>query len=75
MEVCYPAILLIILGLFVGIKALNSGLYWKAGPVFASPALIFAFISYFLCKKGYKKLAWFMPMWALFFTFILLAGA
>jgi hypothetical protein len=45
-----------------------------AGPVFASPALGLAILSYFLCKKGYKKLAWGMPLLAIIFTGLLAAG-
>jgi hypothetical protein len=55
MEICYPAILLFILGILIIIQASRAGLYWKAGPFFASPVFIFAFICYYLCKKGHKK--------------------
>jgi hypothetical protein len=51
-------------------KSLN-----KFGPTFfASPVFIFAFICYYLCKKGHKKMAWAMPLIALIFTGALLAG-
>jgi hypothetical protein len=74
MEICYPAILLFILGILIIIQASRAGLYWKAGPFFASPVFIFAFICYYLCKKGHKKMAWAMPLVALIFTGALLAG-
>jgi hypothetical protein len=74
MEICYPALLLVILGILTIIQASKAGLYWKAGPIFASPAFIFAFISYYLCKKGYKKMAWIAPLLAVIGTGMILAG-
>jgi hypothetical protein len=75
MEICYPAILLSILGLFIAIFiTLGGNLYWMAGPVLASPAFIFAFISYRLCKKGHKKMAWIAPLGALLFMMLLAMG-
>ena len=76
MELCYiPSILLFILGLFIAIFiSLGGNLYWAAGPVLASPALIFSFICFSLCKKGHKKLAWVAPFGALLFLFLLAIG-
>jgi hypothetical protein len=45
-----------------------------AGPVLASPAFIFAFVSYKLCKKGYKKMAWVAPLGALLIMMLLAMG-
>jgi hypothetical protein len=73
MELCYPTILLLFLGLFIVFQA-GKGLHWKAGPIFASPAFIFATLSYILCQKGYKKLAWFMPLVGLIGVGALFAG-
>lgn len=76
MELCYiPSILLFILGLSIAIFiSLGGNLYWTAGPVFASPAFIFSYICFSLCKKGHKKLAWVAPLGALLFIFLLVIG-
>ena len=76
MELCYiPSVLLFILGLFIAIFiSLGGNLYWTAGPVIASPAFIFAYISYTLCKKGHTKIAWFAPFGALLFIFLMAIG-
>ena len=74
MEICYPALLLVILGIFLIIQASKVGLYWMAGPIIASPAFIFAFISYYLCKKGHKKMAWIAPLLAVIGTGMIFAG-
>lgn len=75
MELCYvPSILLFVLGIVIAVKISRAGLYWTAAPVFASPALFFAIVSFALCKKGYKKIAWFLPLGALILTSALFAG-
>jgi len=75
MEICYPSILLFLLGTFILISInLSGNLYWMAGPVLSSPAFIFAFISYRLCKKGHKKMAWIAPLGALLFMMLLAMG-
>ena len=74
MELCYPALLLLILALYLCVNIIISGkLYWTAGPVFASPPFIFAIIAYYLCKKGYNKMAWGMPLLAILFTGLLVS--
>jgi len=73
MKICYPAILLFILAIFIAIR-LGRGLWWGAGLVPGSIPLFFAIVSYGLCKKGYTKLAWITPLIALIMTGFLLAG-
>jgi len=73
MEICYPAILLFILAIFLAIR-LGKNLWWGAGIVFGSVPLLFAYISYILCKKGHKKMAWIAPLFAVTFTGLIIAG-
>ena len=69
MELCYiPSIILCFLGLLIIILSGRIGMNWRAwiaGPILASPTLFFAILSFSFCKKGYKKMAWFMPLIAL----------
>lgn len=58
MTYCYPAIILSILSILTFIQL--YGLSWTAGIVFALPFIVFARISFLLCKKGYNKIAWLM---------------
>ncbi len=65
MERCYiPAIILFILALVLAIQTYKV-LYWTAPIVLGSIPLSFSILSWFLCKKGYKKLAWIAPLGAL----------
>jgi len=75
MTLCYPAIILFILSACIIIQCYNVGLYWAAGPMFALPLIVFAIISFVLCKKGYKKLAWFTPVGAVICTVMIIASA
>ena len=61
---CYPAIILSIISIYIIYLTYNTGLYWAAGPMFALPFIVFAIISFVLCKKGYNKIAWTMILGA-----------
>ena len=59
-----PAIVLFILALFVAIQTCRV-LWWGPALFLGSIPLFFVIISWFLCKKGYKKLAWIAPLGSL----------
>ena len=71
---CYPAIILSIFSIFIIYQAYNVGLYWAAGPMFALPFIVFAIISFILCKKGYNKMAWLMILGSLICHIMILFG-
>lgn len=60
MEICYPAIILLIIAIIIAIK-IGRTAWWGAGIVLGSVPLFFAIISFILCKKGYRKLSWLAP--------------
>ena len=72
MELCYPAILLIILAIFIIIQITRT-LWWGAGLIIATPVLFSALISYILCSKGYKKMAWIAPLFGVISTGMIIA--
>jgi len=75
MELCYiPSLLISILVLNIIIQLSKMG-PWTAGLIFASPAILFALLSFYLCKKGHKKMAWCMPIGALLITGAFFAAA
>ena len=71
---CYPAIILLILSILIIFQTYNVGLYWAAGLVFALPFLVFAIISFVLCKKSYNKMAWFMILGAFICHIMIMMG-
>ncbi len=65
MERCYiPAIILFILNILLVIQVYDPVFYGSA-LVLGSIPLFFVIISWLLCKKGYKKLAWIAPLGSL----------
>ena len=73
MELCYiPAIILFILTLVLVIQTYKA-LYWTAPIVLGSIPLSFSILSFVLCKKGYKKLAWITPFGGLIILAVITA--
>ena len=77
---CYPSIILFIISFIISIFIIyqsyniGGGLYWLAGPMFALPFIVFAIISFVLCKKGYNKLAWVMILGAFICHIMIMLG-
>ena len=75
---CYPSIILfiisIIISIFIIYQSYNIGGSWLAGPMFALPFIVFAIISFVLCKKGYNKLAWVMILGAFICHIMIMVG-
>ena len=71
---CYPAIILSIISILIIYQSYNVGLYWAAGPMFALPFIVFAIISFILCKKGYNKIAWAMILGAFICHIMIMYG-
>ena len=73
MELCYiPAIILFIIALVLVIQTYKV-LYWTAPIVLGSVPLFFGILSFVLCKKGYKKLAWITPFGGLIILAVITA--
>ncbi len=73
MTFCYPAIILFILGIVIIYLPYNSA-FWSAGIIFGLPFIVFAIISFVLCKKGYNKLAWLSLLGAFTFDMLIVKG-
>ena len=74
MTYCYPAIILSIISILIIYQCYNVGLYWAAGPMFALPFIVFAIISFILCKKGYNKIACLMILGSFICYIMIMAG-
>ena len=74
MSYCYPAIILLIISILIIYQSYNVGLYWLAGPMFALPFIVFAIISFVLCKKGYNKIAWVLILGAFICQIMIMTG-
>jgi hypothetical protein len=72
MENCYPAILLFVSSILVYFQ-ISRALWWKAGLVLGSIPFCAGLVSLLLCKKGYKKLSWMLPLLAIIIFFSIVA--
>ena len=67
MVYCYPSIILSIISIFHIYQVYQSykyGLYNHMALISPLPFIVFAIISFVLCKKGYNKIAWVMILGA-----------